>query len=44
MQSKASIPAWQMMASKSAASPSSPAVNGADAGSGSETQEASGSA
>jgi peroxin-14 len=44
MQSKASIPAWQMMASKSAASSSSPAVNGADAGSSSEAQEASGSA
>ncbi|KXX83371.1 Peroxisomal membrane protein PER10 [Madurella mycetomatis] len=39
MQSKASIPAWQMMASKSGASSTSPGVNGTDAGS-SETQEA----
>lgn len=42
MQSKASIPAWQMMASKSTASSSSSAANGADAG-GSETPEAAGS-
>lgn len=44
MQSKASIPAWQMMASKSAASSSSPAVNGTDAGISSEAQEPSESA
>jgi peroxin-14 len=44
MQSKASIPAWQMMASKSAGSSSSPAVNGSSAASSSETAEASGSA
>ncbi|KAK4154344.1 peroxisomal membrane anchor protein conserved region-domain-containing protein [Chaetomidium leptoderma] len=42
MQSKA-IPAWQMMAAKSAGSPGSPVVNGVDAGSSTETQEASGS-
>ncbi|KAK4043158.1 peroxisomal membrane anchor protein conserved region-domain-containing protein [Parachaetomium inaequale] len=44
MQAKASIPAWQMMASKSAESASTPAVNGTDAESSSGTQEASGSA
>lgn len=40
MPSRASIPAWQMMASKSATSSSSPAVNGTGAESKSETQEA----
>jgi len=47
MQSKASIPAWQMMASKTAAASSSPAAatNGtASEGSSSESKEASGSA
>jgi len=44
MQAKASIPAWQMMASKSAESSGTPAVNGTGAGSSSGTQEASGSA
>ncbi|KAH6640513.1 peroxisomal membrane anchor protein conserved region-domain-containing protein [Chaetomium tenue] len=44
MQAKASIPAWQMMAAKSAESPSTPPVNGTDAGSSSGAQEASGSA
>ena len=44
MQSKASIPAWQMAAAKSAGSSSSTAVNGTEAESSSETQEASGSA
>jgi peroxin-14 len=44
MQAKASIPAWQMMAAKSAETPSTPPVNGTDAGSGSGPQEASGSA
>ncbi|KAH6618086.1 peroxisomal membrane anchor protein conserved region-domain-containing protein [Chaetomium sp. MPI-SDFR-AT-0129] len=43
MQAKASIPAWQMMAAKSAESPSAPAVNGTGEGSSGE-QEASGSA
>jgi peroxin-14 len=42
MQGKASIPAWQLMASKSSASSNSPAANGADAGS-SEAGEATGS-
>lgn len=44
MQAKASIPAWQMMAAKSAETPSTPPVNGTDAGSSSGAQEASGSA
>ncbi|KAK3292773.1 peroxisomal membrane anchor protein conserved region-domain-containing protein [Chaetomium fimeti] len=44
MQAKASIPAWQMMAAKSAESPSTPPVNGTDARSSSGAQEASGSA
>jgi len=45
MQAKASIPAWQMMASKSAESSSNPAANGTSAGSSSGAQEeASGSA
>ncbi|KAK3905058.1 peroxisomal membrane anchor protein conserved region-domain-containing protein [Staphylotrichum tortipilum] len=49
MQSKASIPAWQMMASKTAASSSSssapaPTTNGTASESGSETKEASGTA
>ncbi len=48
MQAKASIPAWQMMASKTAATSSSPAAattNGtASEGSSSESKEASGSA
>lgn len=43
MQSKASIPAWQMMASKSAGSSSSSAANAADAGSGDAQQDASAS-
>ncbi|KAK4128479.1 hypothetical protein N657DRAFT_560600 [Parathielavia appendiculata] len=44
MQARASIPAWQMMASKSAESSSSPAANGTAAASSNETAEASGSA
>lgn len=45
MQSRASIPAWQMAAAKSAGSSSSTAANGTtEAESSSETQEASGSA
>ncbi|KAL2015448.1 hypothetical protein VTK56DRAFT_5410 [Thermocarpiscus australiensis] len=42
MQSKASIPAWQMMATKSTGTSASSAANGADAG-GSEAQDHSGS-
>ncbi|KAK4234407.1 peroxisomal membrane anchor protein conserved region-domain-containing protein [Achaetomium macrosporum] len=38
MQAKASIPAWQLMASQGAGSTSSPAVNSTDAGSSSDTQ------
>lgn len=41
--SKASIPAWQLAMAKNAAGPSTPATNGADAGS-NEVPEASGSA
>ncbi|KAK4105206.1 hypothetical protein N658DRAFT_503386 [Parathielavia hyrcaniae] len=44
MQARASIPAWQMMASKSAESSSSPTVNGTASVSSNEAAEASGSA